>query len=127
MGDGRGIAAILQKKYRYGTGNRLKETRRVDSSSSSDGGRQLIIRNGNAVLVPFDCETLYRESKIAEDKLIKKISLTKAALTTNESMLHTEGKYWNITILLLNLLRPCDVWVAKEHSLWLSLLDGDGQ
>ena len=62
--------AILQKKYRHGTGNRLnfkRDSAGSDSSSSSDGGRQLILRNGDAILVPFDCETLYRESKIAED------------------------------------------------------------
>ena len=45
-------------------------------SSEKPEGRQILLKNGDAILVPFDCETLYRESKVAEDKLIKKIALT---------------------------------------------------
>lgn len=41
-----------------------------------EGGRQLLLKNGDVILVPFDCETLYKESKVAEDKLVKKISLS---------------------------------------------------
>jgi len=47
-----------------------------DPSVFSEGGRQLNLRNGDRILVPFDCETLYRESKVAEDKLVKKLALT---------------------------------------------------